>query len=91
MLDAAPARRGRDFSLLTKSVSLDSGSVVNILFLNYIYLFVYFCQPQPPSSPEALKVDLAWIITGTFSAVAEGSGVSFPGLDAEDKCQAGAL
>lgn len=82
------------FSPDQKSVSLDSESVVHILFY-FIFklrlLICLFCQPQPPSSPEALKLDLAWRITSTSSAAAEGWGAAFPRVDAENKCHAGAL
>lgn len=85
MLDAELARRGCFPGFCACKV------LFYFYFLFFIFLICLFVSLEPPSSPEALKLDLAWRLVGTLSASAEGYGAGFPGPDAEDECQPGAL
>lgn len=72
------SQKGQCFSLLIQSVSLDSEPVKS--YFIFYYLFTYLFIGKPPSSPGALKSDLAWRIMSTLSAAAWGMELVSLGL-----------
>lgn len=70
------SQKGQCFSLLIKSVSLDSEPVKSYFIFYYLftYLLVSF---KPPSLPGALKSDSAWRIMGTLSGATQGMELVF--------------